>query len=195
MAELIKSLARRHTINNFVFCDSMINFRNDWLAELCERLINEDIKIHWEAQMRVDDNFTPALAELMRRSGCFNLFVGLESGCDNTLKNMNKGFTAAAAAGFFQKLKKGNLNFEISLITGYPGEKESDFAETLEFLAKNKENIPKIAQVNPFVDYLGEYPGKHFPGRDGKKRVKAVMKFIEREKMKYTKSFINNLFY
>jgi radical SAM superfamily enzyme YgiQ (UPF0313 family) len=195
IADEIKYLKDKHGMNNFVFCDSLINYKNEWLERLCSLIISKNLNIKWEAQMRVDKNLSLELAKLMKESGCYNLFVGLESGSDKVLKNMLKGFSASIALDFFKTLHRAGLQFEISLIFGYPDEEEKDYKETLDFIIKNKKLIPKIAQANPFVDYLGEFTDKNFPSEEAKTRTNIFLKMLEQEKIKYTKSFINNLIY
>ncbi len=195
MAEMIGKLKNEYDINNFVFCDSLINYDDGWLEKLCSLLIEKNISIKWEAQMRVAKSLDVDLGRLMKKSGCYNLFIGLESASEHTLKRMNKGFDTQTAADFLLKLRNSGLQFEISLIFGYPGETDTDFKETLDFITKNKKIIPKIAQANPFVDYLGNFPGETFPSETAKKRIKTFLKVIETEKIRYTKSFINNLVY
>ena len=195
ICDLIKCLTEKHKINTFVFCDSLINYSNQWLEEFCLGLLKSKLKIKWEAQMRVDEKFDKNLGKLMKNSGCYNLFVGLESASANTLKNMNKGFSPKAALSFFKTLSESDLQFEVSLIFGYPGESETDFKETLDFIIQNKKIIPKIAQANPFVDYMGNFPDGTFPDVSSNERIKLFLRAIEAEKIKYTKNFINNLVY
>ena len=145
--------------------------------------------------MRIEKGFPLDLAKLIKKSGCYNLFIGLESGSDKTLRMMNKGFTPPSAAGFFKILTTAGLHFEISLILGYPGEGKKEFEETLNFIVKNKRIIPKIAQVNPFIDYLGNFYGKTLPKQEIKEKLQLFLRTLEGEKIRYTKSFINNLHY
>lgn len=194
IVEQIKYLISKYEIRNFVFCDSLINYKTQWLEELCQLLIKNNLSIKWEAQARIKPDFPQELAYLLKKSGCFNLFVGLENGSDRMLTLMNKGFNSIEAVEFLRKLKTADLHFEISLIFGYPQEEEKDYFQTLEFIKDNKNIIPKIAQVNPFVDYLGEFKDK-FPTPQGLRRVLGFIKFLQNEKIRYTKSFINNLIY
>jgi radical SAM superfamily enzyme YgiQ (UPF0313 family) len=195
MFEQVKFLKSEHLTNNFVFCDSLINYNRKWLETFCCLLIKHRLNINWEAQMRVEDKFPLSLARLIKQSGCYNLFIGLESGSDTTLKNLNKGFFAATASAFMVTLKKAGLHFEISLIFGHPCESNKNFQETLAFIRQNKANIPKIAQANPFVDYLETFAGERFPSQAAKERISLFLHIIEEEKIPYTKSFINNLSY
>lgn len=191
----IKYLSQKYSLNNFVFCDSMFNHDNVWLEKFCNLLLKNNLDISWEAQMRISTDFPAELAMLMKKSGCFNLFIGLENGSDRMLQTMNKGFTLSAALKFLTNLKKADLHFEISLILGYPGEEEKDFQETVDFLIKNKHIINKVAQINPFVDYLKDFPETSYPTAQAKQRVKSLISVLQNEKIKYTKSFINNLIY
>lgn len=98
------------------------------------------------------------LLSKLKESGCYDLFIGLESGCSKTLKNMNKGFTPEEAKDFFQKLNFAGLFFGVSLIVGYPRETEEDSEQSLKFLIENKDIIPKIEQINPYIYYDGTDP-------------------------------------
>ncbi len=193
--EQITYLKKKYSRENFVFLDSLINYSRKWLFDFCSLLLKSNLGIKWEAQMRIENNFPPELAELIKKSGCYNLFIGLESGSDKVLELMNKGFNTSTATNFFKVLKKVGLHFEISLIFGYPGEKEEDFKATLNFIQKNKYLIPKIAQANPFLDYMNSFPKQKYSTPAAEKRVDKFIEVMEEEKIRYTKSFIGNLQY
>jgi len=136
------------------------------------------------------------LVSKMKRAGCFNLFIGLESASAAVLKRMNKGFTLTEARSFFQLLSAEGLHFEISLITNYPGETENEFQETLQFIRDNKSSIPKIAQVNPWVPYVGTTAAQRTHMVDfaqGIRKLERMRAFFEHENIPYTKSYIGNL--
>jgi len=195
MLDQIDYLKSKHKTNTFVFLDSLINYQRSWLESFCSGLAKRKLNIKWEAQMRIENNFPPELARLMQKSGCYNLFIGLESGSDAVLDNMRKGFTARTAERFLKTLYRQGLHFEISLIFGYPRETEKEFRETINFIRKNKKNIPKIAQVNPFTDYLNRFSHQSPFKDEPKEKVKVFLKVLEDENIRYTKSFINNLIY
>ena len=195
MVDQISFLQKKYNSNTFVFCDSLINYDKQWLESFCRLLVDRKLTIKWEAQMRIDRDFPLNLAQLMKKSGCFNLFIGLESASDNVLGKMDKGFTVDCAQTFFNTLFTADLHFEISLIFGYPKETDTDFNETVDFIKKNRRIIPKIAQVNPFVDYLNCYKAQTFPSAQGTSRVDRFLGLLEDLNIKYTKSFIANLVY
>ena len=182
----------KNKIGSFVFHDSLINGDLKKLEELCDEIIKNFGSINWEAQIAVRNDMSQALLEKMKKSGCYNLFVGLESGSAKTLKNMNKGFTPEDAVRFFKKLNASGLFFGVSIIIGYPGETEHDFRESLDFIIKNKRLIPKIEQVNPFTYYDGIASGKS-SHKNALKRLDIFIKEIKSHGFKYTNAFIGNL--
>ncbi|MGQ9688039.1 MAG: B12-binding domain-containing radical SAM protein [Desulfobaccales bacterium] len=72
------------------FCDDNFTANRRRIKELCERILKENLRIEWSAQVRVEAAKDPELMELMSRSGCYVVFVGLESINPATLKAYNK---------------------------------------------------------------------------------------------------------
>ena len=192
MVEQIQLLMRTHNVSCFSFQDSLINANPRWLEEFCRLLLNKNIKIKWEAQAAIRNDFTQRLAQLIKDSGCYNLFIGLESASDKVLKRMNKGFTQEEAVNFLTVLHRAGLQYEISLIVGYPGEETKDFRETHTWLTTHKKIIPKIAQLNPYLDYLSE---EMCASQATRQKLTTLMNTIRGERIPYTRSFINNLTY
>jgi radical SAM superfamily enzyme YgiQ (UPF0313 family) len=75
------------------FCDDNFTANRERTKELCTRILTENLKIEWSAQVRVEAAGDPELMELMARAGCYIVFVGLESINPATLKAYNKSQT------------------------------------------------------------------------------------------------------
>lgn len=196
---LIDEIKYHKTHNNityFVFYDSLINANLKKLEALCDNIINHFGSIPWEAQIAIRNDMDKRLLKKMKQSGCYSLFVGLESASNTTLKNMNKGFTTDDALNFFHALHQVNLFFGISIIVGYPGETDEDFQNTLDFIIHHKEIIPQVAQINPFTYYDGTTADETADYRTNPialKRMEIFVKEIKKHKLKYTNAFIGNL--
>ncbi|MBU0634084.1 MAG: B12-binding domain-containing radical SAM protein [Candidatus Omnitrophica bacterium] len=183
-------------VKNFIFHDSMLNADLRALEKLCDEIIANFGKINWEAQMAVRPQMSERLLEKIKQSGCYNLFIGLESGSNNTLRRMRKGFCADEAKVFFKKLNKACLSFGVSLIVGFPKETNADYKESLRFLIENKSLIPKIEQINPFVYYEGTSIDKTADHKYNSKIMEDTADFIaelKRHRFKMTSAFLNNL--
>ena len=69
---------------------------------------------------------------------CPHFHLSLQSGCDATLKRMNRRYDTAR---FYQSVQLLNESFDrpavtTDLITGFPGETEEEFTQTLAFIEK-----------------------------------------------------------
>ncbi len=69
---------------------------------------------------------------------CDHFHLSLQSGCDKTLKNMNRKYDTARFYDCVEYLRKyfPHCAFTADLITGFPGETLEDQAATLEFIQK-----------------------------------------------------------
>lgn len=69
---------------------------------------------------------------------CPQFHISLQSGCDSTLKRMNRHYTASDYEELCKKLrtKFKDATITTDLMVGFPGETDEDFKESLEFVKK-----------------------------------------------------------
>ena len=69
---------------------------------------------------------------------CPQFHLSLQSGCDKTLKAMNRHYTAAEYAALCEKLKAAfpDLSLTTDVIAGFPGETQADFEESAAFVKR-----------------------------------------------------------
>lgn len=67
---------------------------------------------------------------------CDHFHLSLQSGCDETLKRMNRRYTTEEFRKSTNLLKKAypNASLTTDIIVGFPGETEEEFEKTYEFL-------------------------------------------------------------
>ncbi len=67
---------------------------------------------------------------------CPHYHLSLQSGCDETLKRMNRRYTTAEYKEIVDRLRKHipNVSITTDVIVGHPGETNAEFDETYEFL-------------------------------------------------------------
>ncbi|MBR2786694.1 MAG: tRNA (N(6)-L-threonylcarbamoyladenosine(37)-C(2))-methylthiotransferase MtaB [Clostridia bacterium] len=86
--------------------------------------------------MIITEEFTNRLAKLEKI--CNHFHLSLQSGCDETLKRMNRRYTTKE----FEKVtvllrnKFPNVSLTTDIIVGFPGETDEEFEKTYEFLKK-----------------------------------------------------------
>lgn len=94
-------------------------------------------------------------AFIQKISGCDNLcehfHLSLQSGCDETLRRMNRKYTTADYYGIVSGLRKHFPDVAITtdIMVGFPGETEEEFAETMAFAEKVGFADAHIFQYSP----------------------------------------------
>lgn len=83
----------------------------------------------------------------LRRSGCRELFIGIESGSPKILSSINKTSNLTTIVTNLTKVFKGGIDIKGYFIYGFPGETEEDMAMTLS-LAKQLKAIADENGVN-----------------------------------------------
>lgn len=135
------ALANQTQIRNFIFTDSLINGSLKNFRELCVNLIDyyqknnlPDRYFTWSGQFICRDpiQFKEADFALASRAGMTGVAIGVESGSDNVLAHMKKGFTRADLDFTMSCLQKYRINCYFLMIVGYPTETLNDFLETVE---------------------------------------------------------------
>ena len=71
---------------------------------------------------------------------CHHFHLSLQSGCDKTLKRMNRRYTIEEFRNIVNLLRKNyeDVNLTTDIIVGFPGETDEEFDKTYEFLKEIK---------------------------------------------------------
>lgn len=96
----------------------------------------ERIRIGSFEPMIITPEFVKGLKEIDKL--CPHFHISLQSGCDETLKRMNRRYTSAEYADRVEILREVYPEAAVTtdVIVGFPGETEEEFASTVEFLKK-----------------------------------------------------------
>ena len=157
----IRYLYNERGVKNISFFDATFNINRKRAYEICDLLIKEKFKdLRWYANIRVD-LIDRELAEIMRKSGCRGVSIGIESGSQKILDIADKKIKIGDAENAIIILKKSGIKQYASFIVGLPGETKETMNQTKNFILKTK---PSGFQVNSFVPYP---KSKHRQSVDG----------------------------
>ena len=101
---------------------------------LCEAVPNTYIRLGSLEPRTIDAEFCSRLQQYQNLRPHFHL--SLQSGCDRILARMKRRYTAAFFAERCEMLRQSfpDCSITTDLIVGFPGETDTDFAQTLEFI-------------------------------------------------------------
>ena len=142
--EELRYISRRFDTNHFSPFDPIINGAPADLMEIAQRLIREGPEIVWEGNFMANTKMSLPFYETLRESGCQRAYFGMESGSSTVLRKMKKPFSLKTATKNMTWARKAGLEVYINIITGFPGEGEKEFTETLDFLRDQKDTITGI---------------------------------------------------
>ena len=109
--------------------DDSFTLDRPYLEEFCRRMASRPQ--WWTCLSRVDA-VDAQLAGLMSDAGCRRVYLGLESGCQDTLRLMNKRVTVEDGAHAVRAYRAAGIEVAGFFIVGYPGETESSVEQTLQ---------------------------------------------------------------
>lgn len=133
----LNSMRALGDVKNVVFIDDTFNVPLPRFKEMCRLMIDKEYDFNWYSYFRCSNSDEEAI-DLMAKSGCKGVFLGIESGSPQILKNMNKAATPEKYVEGMRLLHdRGVLTFG-SFITGFPGETDETVKETIDFINETK---------------------------------------------------------
>ena len=119
----------------YITClDSLFTMPRQRLRELCELLVRRNVRVKWICYARADDLAHGDTAAMMKAAGAHQVQIGIESGDQQLLDNMDKQCSVESNHAALANCRQVGLTSVISLIVGFPGETEQTIARTCEFL-------------------------------------------------------------
>jgi len=133
LAREFASMRELDQVRNVVFIDDTFNVPLPRFKDICRLMIREGYGFNWFSYFRCSNSDQEAI-DLMAESGCKGVFLGIESGAAQILKNMNKAAQEQQYRRGIAMLKKAGILSFGSFITGFPGETEETVQETMGFI-------------------------------------------------------------
>jgi anaerobic magnesium-protoporphyrin IX monomethyl ester cyclase len=133
VAEEMRELKYAFGAEHLWFADDIFGLRAKWVRELAIEVEKLDAAVPFKMQSRVD-LMTPDTVAALRRAGCAEVWLGVESGSQKILDAMDKGTRVEQIAKARENLRNQGIRACYFLQFGYPGETWSDIQETAQLL-------------------------------------------------------------
>jgi radical SAM superfamily enzyme YgiQ (UPF0313 family) len=132
------------------FIDDNLTSSLDQAKELMRALI--PYRIRWVSQSAINVAFDKEALELMQRSGCQGILIGLESLSANSLRSMNKSFNlmAGGPGQAVENLRRHGLRVYGTFVFGYDSDTQASLDTALEFATKQGLFIAAFNHITPF---------------------------------------------
>ncbi len=132
----LDGLAQIKSITGVNFIDDTFNVPAKRFKEILRMMIKNKYQFQWNSHLRCQFA-DKEMVELMKESGCEGVFLGIESGNDEILKNMNKVASVDKYFKGISLLKEYEILTFGSFIIGFPGETPETVRDTFRFIEKS----------------------------------------------------------
>jgi len=147
----IESVINGYNIRNFAFFDDNFNLNKKFVKAVCNEILDRNIKINWSCSGRAD-YISEDIVKLMKKSGCVEIKIGLESANDNILQYLQKETSIEEIKQGLEILNKIDLSYSLQCIFGSPMENYKTVRNTINFV---KEYKPLFASFNVLTPLPG----------------------------------------
>jgi len=153
----ILQLIHDYDIEAFAIIDDNFTASASKTLDICQAIA--DLNLPWSALCRID-SINTIILQTMKKSGCKEIKLGVESGSDVLLKAMGKNLTAKKIKQAIELCQQTGLAVKIFLMHGFPGENLASTDETIALINSIKDSILKIS-LTRFVPLPGSYVFDH----------------------------------
>ena len=143
----LKAINRLGFVRHVRFTDDNFTAKAGRIKAVLDMMIHEKFSFTWSSFARASA-LTPELVKLMKLSGCEFVDLGLESGSQRILDNMDKRLSRKQSLDAIRFLNDHGILSRGSFIIGYPGETRDTFFETIDFI--NESGLP---YYQPYLFY------------------------------------------
>jgi threonylcarbamoyladenosine tRNA methylthiotransferase MtaB len=138
--------------------------------------------------------FTPEVIEKIKKFKklCPHFHLSLQSGCDATLKRMNRRYTAKEYADSVNLLRETmpDVSITTDVIVGFPGETEEEFNETYEFLKNIKLTKTHVFKYSPRKGTKAADMQDQLDGSIKENRSKLLIELSNKNEKEFIEKFI-----
>lgn len=150
----------------------------------------ERIRLGSIEPLLITDEFVERLKKLDKI--CHHFHLSLQSGCDETLKRMNRKYSCDEFFKVTEILREyfKDVNLTTDIIVGFPGETNEEFEGTYEFLSKIKFYKMHIFKYSPREGTLAAKMTNQIDGNIKEERSQKLIELSNKNEREYNEKYI-----
>lgn len=133
----IEYLNKKYNMQEFQIIDDNFTASPAKAKELADKLAERELDLYWTCPngLRID-TLNSELLDSMKKSGCYEIAVGIESGDKGILKDMGKHLDPAKVEEKIQLIRSKGISITGFVMVGYPGDTRETLKRTMDFVLK-----------------------------------------------------------
>ena len=123
---------------------------------------------------------------------CHHFHLSLQSGCDETLKRINRRYTTEQFKEIVRLLRNAysDVNLTTDVIVGFPGETDEEFNKTYQFLKEIKFYKMHVFKYSPRKGTKAAGMPNQISGDIKEERSRKLIELSDKNEIEYNKSYI-----
>ncbi len=175
-------LKAKYGYESFMFFDDTMTVNRRRMLEICDLLTQ--LNVIYRCFIR-SDTVDAEVLSAMRKSGCVEVGVGIESGSQRILDTVNKGETVKKNMDAIKLCHSAGIRVKGFFIIGLPGENRESIKETINFLEEAELDDLDVTVYTPYpgsliyknkdrfdINFTDDYEHAWFKGRPGNYKTK-----------------------
>ena len=164
-ADEVALLHDKYEPDQLWYVDDVFTMNHPWLFQYAEELKQRNIKIPFETISRADRLMSVDVMKTLADMGCFQLWIGSESGSNRILKAMGRGVTTDQIRWVVDQAKQVGIRTGLFLMLGYEGETIEDIEATIDHIKRSNPDIFFATTVYPIkgTPFFGDVEEKIIP--------------------------------
>jgi len=147
--EHISMLNRDYGIRHVSFYDDLFTFDRSRVARFCELKEKKELKVSYNCIARLE-HVDEELLALLKRSGCWQVNFGIESGDPEVLKKHRKFFELDEVGRKLLMVRQAGMRVKGLFMVGLPGENEASIRRTIEYSLTLPLDEINVTKFTPF---------------------------------------------
>ena len=162
----------------------------DLLEEINEIQEIQRIRLGSIEPLLITEEFVERLKKLEKI--CHHFHLSLQSGCDETLKRMNRRYTTEQFKEIVRLLRNAykDVNLTTDIIVGFPGETDEEFNKTYQFLKEIKFYKMHVFKYSPRKGTKAAVMPNQISGDIKEKRSRELLELSNENELEYNQKYI-----
>lgn len=196
VADEIELLMNKYGVREIAFLDDNISLNKKRMMAICDEIIQRKLDIKWctpnGVMVRTLDR---EVVERMRKSGCWKLTLGIESGSSETQRFIGKNINLEQCREIIRYCNKIGMWTHATFIIGFPYETLESINQTIDFAVNSELDLANFYVATPYPatrlhdvflkenlledNYDTSYLSVNLPGVDTKFFTKQELKMMQ----------------